>query len=74
MAQAKNLNSIPVNGTRGKLADMVPLSTPYKIDIFPIYACNFKCSYCIHSVPSEERTGGTYVLAGQFLWRWWKSL
>ena len=57
MSKVKNLNSIPVNGLRGKLADDIPLLTPYKIDIFPIYACNFKCSYCIHSMPEIIRGG-----------------
>lgn len=52
---AKNINAIPVNGKRSNLANSIPLSTPYKIDIFPIYACNFRCGYCIHSVPMNSR-------------------
>lgn len=65
MSKAKNLNSIPVNGKRRSLADEIPLSTPYKIDIFPIYGCNFKCSYCIHSKP--EIISGGYICTDKVL-------
>jgi len=36
-------------GKRNKLKDALPLDTPYMVQFFPIYACNFKCGYCIHS-------------------------
>ena len=52
---AKRIDGQPVNGKRSRLADVIPLDTPYAITIFPIYACNFKCSYCIHSLPEKER-------------------
>lgn len=42
-------------GNRSRLADIVPLSTPFSLQVFPIYACNLACSYCIHSVPLEKR-------------------
>lgn len=42
-------------GARTELAKMIPLSTPYIVQIFPAYGCNFKCNYCIHSVPVKER-------------------
>lgn len=42
-------------GKRTKLADKLPLDTPYVIQVFPIYACNLACDYCIHSVPREKR-------------------
>lgn len=42
-------------GARTPLAQAIPLSTPYMIQIFPVYACNFKCNYCIHSIPKEKR-------------------
>ena len=28
---------------------------PWGINLFPIYACNFKCNYCIYSIPKENR-------------------
>lgn len=42
-------------GKRNKLKDALPLDTPYMVQFFPIYACNFKCGYCIHSVPVSQR-------------------
>jgi radical SAM protein with 4Fe4S-binding SPASM domain len=40
---------------RSVLADNLPLSTPYMVQIFPVYGCNFKCSYCLHSLKNSER-------------------
>lgn len=37
------------------LADVVPLDTPFIVQIFPVYACNFKCNFCIHSIPHKQR-------------------
>ena len=51
-------------GKRTPLADVVPLDTPYVVQIFPIYACNLSCPYCIHSVPVDQRgfiTGKTVL-------------
>lgn len=42
-------------GSRRKLAELVPLDTPFSIQIFPVYACNLACRYCIHSLPVKER-------------------
>ncbi|MEI6826591.1 MAG: radical SAM/SPASM domain-containing protein [Desulfuromonadales bacterium] len=42
-------------GARTRLADVLPLRTPYVVQMFPIYACNFTCEYCFHSVPRHER-------------------
>lgn len=42
-------------GTRTRLADVLPLKTPFVVQIFPIYACNFTCEYCFHAVPKENR-------------------
>lgn len=41
--------------TRTILANAVPLDTPFIVQMFPVYACNFKCSFCIHSIPQKER-------------------
>ncbi len=42
-------------GKRQRLADRLPLDTPFSIQVFPVYACNLACAYCIHSVPPEKR-------------------
>lgn len=47
-------NQTPV-GQRSRLAQELPLATPYMIQVFPVYACNFKCNYCIFTVPKSER-------------------
>ncbi|PHV71348.1 radical SAM protein [Sporanaerobium hydrogeniformans] len=43
-------------GKRTNLAQALPLDTPYIVQVFPVYACNFSCEYCIHSVPLNERS------------------
>lgn len=42
-------------GKRTHLAEVIPLATPYIVQIFPVYGCNFACNYCVHSVPKTER-------------------
>lgn len=39
---------------RIKLAEQVPLETPFTVFIFPTTFCNFKCKYCGHSLTDEE--------------------
>ena len=39
---------------RTKLSEVVPLSTPYSVFIFPTTFCNFKCIYCAHSLGTDE--------------------
>lgn len=53
-------------GNRTRLAQVIPLSTPYMVQIFPVYGCNFKCNYCIHSVPKAERG----YISDQFFMDW----
>jgi radical SAM protein with 4Fe4S-binding SPASM domain len=53
--KAKILDGIGSGGARNRLADVLPLTTPYLVHIFPIYACNFKCGYCLFSVPKGKR-------------------
>jgi radical SAM protein with 4Fe4S-binding SPASM domain len=53
--KARLLNNEAPGGSRRNLADNLPLSTPYLVQIFPIYACNFRCKYCHHSIPKEDR-------------------
>jgi MoaA/NifB/PqqE/SkfB family radical SAM enzyme len=35
-----------VNQNRNQLEDVIPLSTPYSINIDPSNICNFKCNFC----------------------------
>lgn len=39
---------------RQRLADIIPLSTPFTVFIEPTRYCNFKCFYCLHSTRGEE--------------------
>jgi radical SAM protein with 4Fe4S-binding SPASM domain len=52
--KAKIVSGAP-GGVRTRLADALPLSTPFVVQVFPIYACNFTCEYCFHAVPKRER-------------------
>ncbi len=42
-------------GKRTPLYSVLPLKMPYLIQIFPVYGCNFRCEYCIHSLNPAER-------------------
>ncbi len=53
--KARLLQSEAPGGTRQNLAERLPLSTPYVVQFFPIYACNFTCEYCHHSIPRDKR-------------------
>lgn len=37
------------------MADVLPLKTPFIVQMFPVYACNFACEYCYLSLPKEKR-------------------
>lgn len=51
-------------GSRSRLADELPLATPYLFQVFPVYACNFKCNYCVLSLPKAQRG---YISDSKFL-------
>ncbi|MBE5859759.1 MAG: radical SAM protein [Butyrivibrio sp.] len=53
--KARLLNAEAPGGRRHNLAQNLPLSTPYVVQFFPIYACNFTCEYCHHSIPKDKR-------------------
>ncbi len=55
MKKAKNISGQAPGGKRMALAEALPLSTPFVVQLFPIYACNFKCEYCIFSVDKKKR-------------------
>ncbi len=42
-------------GARTRLEENLPLSTPYVLQFFPVYACNFVCKYCHFSIEKSER-------------------
>ena len=45
----------PPGGQRLILAESLPLNSPLVLQVFPIYACNLKCSYCHMSIPQGNR-------------------
>lgn len=53
--KARDISGQAPGGKRTKLAEVLPLDTPFVVQIFPIYACNFKCGYCIFSVDKAKR-------------------
>ncbi len=53
--KAKVISGQAPGGKRTRLAEVIPLDTPYVVQIFPVYACNFKCNYCIFSVEKAKR-------------------
>ena len=53
--KAQRIDGQTPGGKRTRLADVLPLSTPFSVQIFPIYGCNLACAYCIYSVPTEQR-------------------
>jgi len=53
--RAEIIKGQSTSSARLVLADNIPLDTPCVIQIFPAYACNFRCKYCIHSLSSSKR-------------------
>jgi radical SAM protein with 4Fe4S-binding SPASM domain len=53
--KAKDVQGQAPGGQRTKLANVLPLDTPLVIQMFPIYACNFKCNYCVFSSDKDKR-------------------
>lgn len=43
-----------IGGARVKLADQLPLKAPILIQMFPVYACNCKCEFCIYSLEKSK--------------------
>ena len=52
---AKEVNWIDING-RNYLKDVLPLDTPYSIQVEAITACNFRCNYCSYSSKNIKPT------------------
>lgn len=36
------------------MKDVLPLDTPYLIQMFPVYGCNFRCGYCLHALDRRQ--------------------
>lgn len=43
-----------MNTKRVNLYEQLPLKTPFSLHIFPSFYCNFKCSYCLHSLSDDK--------------------
>lgn len=52
--EVKQLEGSTPGGVRECLACALPLEMPYLIQIFPVYACNFRCGYCIYSLDRKQ--------------------
>ena len=50
-------------GGRALLEPRLPLPAPWVVQIFPVYACNFRCRYCHFSIPQSRRPFVTRVAA-----------
>lgn len=53
--KAKDISGQAPGGKRTKLSDVLPLAAPFLVQIFPIYACNFRCNYCIFQIDKAKR-------------------
>jgi radical SAM protein with 4Fe4S-binding SPASM domain len=53
--KAKVISAQAPGGKRTILAEVLPLSAPLVVQMFPIYACNFTCRYCVFSVEKAKR-------------------
>lgn len=50
----KVVSGITPGGERMILGEALPLEVPLLIQIFPVYGCNFKCEYCLYSLPKDK--------------------
>ena len=53
--KAQDITGQAPGGKRTKLAEVLPLRTPFMIEIYPMYACNFRCKYCMMSLDRKKR-------------------
>jgi radical SAM protein with 4Fe4S-binding SPASM domain len=53
--KARDISGQAPGGKRIILKEVLPLDTPFVVQIFPVYACNFKCHYCILSTDYAKR-------------------
>lgn len=43
--KAKDISGQAPGGKRTLLAEVLPLDTPFVVQVFPVFACNFKCNF-----------------------------
>lgn len=53
--KAQFLENQTPGGARTPLEENLPLATPYVLQFFPIYACNFTCKYCHFAIDKDQR-------------------
>ncbi len=53
--KATDITGTAPGGKRVRLVDVLPLDTPFMIEVYPMYACNFACKYCMMSLKKEQR-------------------
>ena len=46
--------TVMAGGARSVLKDTLPLDTPYLVQMFPSYACNFRCGFCLHALDKSQ--------------------
>lgn len=51
---SKVVSGITPGGERMILGKALPLEVPLLMQIFPVYGCNFKCEYCLQSLPKDK--------------------
>lgn len=51
---SKTISGTAPSGKRVILGEVLPLSTPFLVQIFPVYNCNFRCSYCLYALPRDS--------------------
>lgn len=48
------MNAMTPGGLRESLKDALPLRTPYMIQMFPCYTCNFRCGFCLYALEKKQ--------------------
>lgn len=50
---------------RQVLKDIIPINTPFTLFISPSQLCNFKCHFCSHSLPNDQKRQAGFVSINQ---------
>ena len=65
--KAQRIDGQTPGGKRTRLADVLPLSTPFSVQIFPVYGCNLACAYWSSADLLRERLCWTTRSIGNVL-------